>query len=386
MSAQTLLSSRLPFLERGVGHQTLMKWHKYSGIGVITFAMFHPLLVLSPYFALGFSVLDLYKIYTIYHYLGYFTLFLLLFIVITAIFTSKLKINYEHWKWIHKLVYVALIGGYLHSFKLGSDIYLYSPLFYWWLFILSLTIFCVSYRYIFKKLLKVRYKFEITDVVREANDIFTIKLAPKNKMLHYYPGQFAFTNIHSKNIPDEEHHFTISSSPSEPYLSFTIKSLGDYTAKIRNLKKGDEVEVEGPFGTLTNAYMKGPFLFIAGGIGITPIRSMLIDMQANSKNEKSILLYSNKVSEDVAFKKQFDSLMNESDWFSAYYYLTGEDKRGFINKRIDKKVLEQVLKEFKKQPKVFIVGPTGFINQIKADLKKLGLPQKNIFTEKFSLK
>ena len=114
----------------------------------------------------------------------------------------------------------------------------------------------------------------------EAQDTMTFKWYTDKKVT-YFPGQFMYFTIPTLIYPDKRgntRHFTLSSSPTEKYISNTtrIRKESGYKQTLAQLKKGDKIEVEGPSGTfIVDEEEKGPHVFIAGGIGISPFRSML---------------------------------------------------------------------------------------------------------------
>lgn len=375
VALQPLLSSRLKVLERGVGHDRLMRWHGNNAKIVTVLVLLHPSLLFAKYILDGLTPLQYSRYYDSLGYLLGYVMFVLLFIiVITSLFSRKLNLKYEHWRRIHLLTYVVVFGGFVHSYRVGADIQ--RGLFqYWWLGLLLIALTGILHRYI---VLPCKRRMYIVDAVISENGVAnTVILSPeKGEKITHNPGQFAFTHFYSKSLPKEEHHFTISSAPSESKLKFTIKSLGDFTSQVKHLKKGEKIQVEGPYGAFSNAGMKGPFLFIAGGIGITPIRSMLKEMQLTGKFEKSVLLYAATGRNELVF---YDELLNMSKekWLNAK----------FISERhIEEKDIKEALEKLGGMPAVFLVGPEPMMKAMEKLLIKNGVPKNKIFTERFSLK
>ena len=108
-------------------------------------------------------------------------------------------------------------------------------------------------------------------------------------------------------LPVEEHHFTIASSPTEPaFHTSTIKASGDFTATIGQTSPGDLAIIQAPFGRFS--YVLKPqaldLVFIAGGIGITPLMSNLRHMRDTQADRRVLLLYSNKTENDIVFREE----------------------------------------------------------------------------------
>src|SRR3989338_4141605 len=152
----------------------------------------------------------------------------------------------------------------------------------------------------------------------EAQDTMTFKW-DTDKKVTYFPGQFMYFTIPTLIYPDKRgntRHFTLSSSPTEKYISNTtrIRKESGYKQTLAQLKKGDKIEVEGPSGTfIVDEEEKGPHVFIAGGIGITPFRSMLkYKMDKNLKYNVQ-LIYSNSIPELIAFRKEIEEWDKKSN-------------------------------------------------------------------------
>ena len=216
----------------------------------------------------------------------------------------------------------------------------------------------------------------VESVKSEGNVAQTITLSPKvGSKIRHIAGQFAYTHFYSKAVPTEEHHFTISSAPSEKKLQFTIKKLGDFTSQIHKVKKGEKIQLEGPYGVFSNAKMNGPFLFIAGGIGITPLRSMLKEMKISRNTQKTTLLYAANAKNEMVFYDELTKMSNE-EWLDVQ----------FFERRIDKEDIQKALTEMGNETKVFLCGPIPMMKAVEKMLDELHIPRRYVYTEKFALK
>lgn len=389
LSLQPLLGSRMPVLERGIGLDRILKIHALNGRLLFIFVLLHPIVLFAPTLFGGLSLTQLLSSFTIYHWMGVTALVLIIFILATTIYSAAMRVNYEVWKVLHKIAYVVIILGFAHSFYLGSDITSKGVLFYWWIVLGTLALLGISYRYIIKSWIFRNSWYKVIDVIQETHDIRTIILEPLvGKVFNFVPGQFAYVNFYSQQVPKEEHHFTISSAPNPNYLSFSIKASGDFTSKLGDLKIGEKAKIEGPYGVFTNTGMKEPFLFIAGGIGITPVMSILRKMQSEKIKGQSVLIYANKSPEDTAFEDELN-IMERQGLIKIVYVFSNEGEIKFNKKFYQGKVEENILKTEVKDIKndtVFLVGPPPMIDALQQILQNLGVDKRKIFTEKFSLK
>ena len=145
-------------------------------------------------------------------------------------------------------------------------------------------------------------KVIITDIVDEAKDIKSFRLQP---VIKYLPGQWMYVTIpQPSTLSPQKHHFTISSSPTEEFLQFTTKyrQESDYKKALWQKRVGDELEITGPFGSfMLDEKDTSPRLFIAGGIGITPFRSMIKYVTDKQLTLPIFLLFSVKNKADATF-------------------------------------------------------------------------------------
>lgn len=137
----------------------------------------------------------------------------------------------------------------------------------------------------------------IIEIVDETKEIKSFRLQP---VIKYLPGQWMYVRL-DENL---KHHFTISSSPTESFLQFTTKYRGesDYKKALWQKRVGDELEITGSFGSFTlDEKDTSAHLFIAGGIGITPFRSMIKYATDKQLALPITLLYSVKNKTEAAF-------------------------------------------------------------------------------------
>jgi ferredoxin-NADP reductase len=124
--------------------------------------------------------------------------------------------------------------------------------------------------------------------------------------------------VHGSSIPAEEHPFSIASSPSpDGLISLTIKKIGDFTSTIGRIEPGDVAIVHGPFGRFSHVFHStdDDLVFVAAGIGITPLMSMLRYMRDRQVSRRVLLVYANRGAADIVFRSELQSI--ESGGFPA---------------------------------------------------------------------
>ena len=179
-------------------------------------------------------------------------------------------------------------------------------------------------------------------------------------------------------------HFTHSSSPTEGYIDFTTRLTGsEYKNALDALPLGAEVEIEGPFGAFTLADDAERACFLTGGIGITPIRSILRYMADSGDDREVVLLYGNKDFDSIAFRLELESFTAQLPRLSVVHVLSDpqpdwDGHRGYIRDEI----LDQELPQGGGWTH-YISGPPAMVTSIKELLTGRGVGRREMVMENF---
>lgn len=187
----------------------------------------------------------------------------------------------------------------------------------------------------------------------------------------FISGQATDVSINTLRFRDEKRPFTFTSTNKDLIFEFTIKRYDGMTKHFHELNPGEELIIREPFGTI---HYKGPGVFIAGGTGITPFISIFRDIKKETA-EKSKLIFSNKTHKDILFERELIDIFGEN----AVFLLTDEKRKGYIYKKINKIFLKNGIKDF--DCYFYICGPTGFVDNIKNILVKLGVSKDKLVVE-----
>jgi len=183
----------------------------------------------------------------------------------------------------------------------------------------------------------------------------------------------------------ETHPFTIAASPLEPgIVESTIKQSGNFTDTIDQTRPGDLGRIEGPFGRFSLVHHDiEHFLFIAGGVGITPIMSMLRYLRDTDDPRPAVLLYANKTAADIIFASELEQL---PDHVRVVHVLSRPDdswtgRTGHINRAL----IEEAAGEHLEITHVFLCGPRPMMYAVMGELKKAGIARHRIHHERFTI-
>lgn len=182
--------------------------------------------------------------------------------------------------------------------------------------------------------------------------------------------------------------FSIASAPYENELVFTTRMRNTAFKRVmKNLPIGSEIQFEGGFGsfTLHNDVSK-PAVFLTGGIGITPVRSIIKQAVYDHLQHKMFLFYSNHLPEEAAFLHEFQEIAKQHINFTFIPTMTqvidGMQWSG-KKERISKEMLSENLVDLKASL-YYICGPTGMVAALKQTLIAAGVNEDYIKTEDFT--
>ena len=192
------------------------------------------------------------------------------------------------------------------------------------------------------------------------------------------------------NLPVEEHHWTISSSPTTPgVLCSTIKESGDFTASIGKTKPGDTALVDGPFGRFS--YMLHPdereLVFIAGGIGITPLMSMLRHLRDTRAERSVTLLYANTSEADIVFHDELADMERGGVIPLKVVHVLSKPSDAWQGERgrLDEDKIKRLSGPELTGRAFYVCAPPELMNLTIRTLRKADVPAARIHFERFNL-
>jgi predicted ferric reductase len=376
---QLILIGRIRFIEQEFGHDKMNTIHRTIGYSIVFFFLLHPFLLIlgysgqneasfiSQFFNFIINWEDVIK--------AFIALIIFLIIISVSLPYVRRKIKYEYWYFTHILVYVAIFLVFGHQIK-TADVSFGAALYYWLILNFGIGGLFILFRFVRPWYSFFRHGFYVDRVVPETHDVYSVYIKGKNlKDFKFEAGQFSNYTFFQKGMW-YTHPFSFSKAPDGNSIRISVKGVGDYTRKISSLKPGTKVLIDGPLGIFTEkSSKKDKYLFIAGGIGITPLRSLIESL--SKKGRDIILLYGNKSQKDIAFEKEL------RDFVHKYHIILSEIsdaqfEQGYINEER----ISRLAPDYKER-EVYLCGPVPMMKSVLDTLKKLEIPQKHVHFERF---
>lgn len=386
-----VLSGRFRTISGRIGIDLTMRFHQLIARSLAVFILIHPFLYATPLsralpwdksgqLTLG---LDAGSIAT-----GVIAWILLAVLVAMAIGRDRLPYRYEIWRLSHGLGAAAIaIAGAHHAIEAGR--YSGQPtLQAFWLVMVSIALLTLLVVYVVTPLRQLRHPYRVVSVGKAARKTWTVVIEPtRGQALSFEAGQFVWLTLSRSPFAITEHPFSISSCPADrPRIGFTIKEAGDFTDTIGTLSPGARAYVDGPHGNVTlSGRAASGLILIAGGVGIAPIMSILRQLRAERDPRPIKLVYGNRTAEQILFRPELDGIGQD---LSIDLHLVLSEPPALwagLTGRLDEPVLAQLLDVENATDWLYVVcGPAPMIDSVEETLERLGVPLRQIVSEKFS--
>ncbi len=182
-------------------------------------------------------------------------------------------------------------------------------------------------------------------------------------------GQFFHYVLHHEPTDDRgsDRWFTIATAPSEGFVMVTTRFANEkgssFKKALADLKVGDAIEISDLDGDFTVEDTTKEYVFIAGGIGITPFRSILKELDQNGSRCAITLLYANR-DQDIAYKDELEAFAKNNPALKIHYIISPE--------RVDVARVKELVPDMQK-PIFYISGPEPMVESLGNSLKGSGI-------------
>ncbi|MEV0203829.1 ferredoxin reductase family protein [Streptomyces sp. NPDC050788] len=380
MAFQLVLVARLPWLDRRIGMDRLTSWHRWTG-----FALLWTLLAHAAFITFGYAdgagvgpvteIVDLAE--TTEGVLRAIVAFgILLVVAAVSARAARRRLAYETWHFVHLYTYVAVVLAFTHQIATGTTFTASSAARTYWYGVWVVALGAVVLgRVVLPLWRNARHRFRVSAVVPESDDVVSIHITGRDlDKLPARAGQFFLWRFLTPDRWWQANPYSLSAAPDGRSLRLTAKAAGEGSAALRHVKAGTRVFAEGPYGAFTALHRtRSESLLIAGGVGVTPIRALLEDLDGHA-----VVIHRVTAERDAVLHDELRELAIAKG--AEVHLVTGPP----VPDRLAPRELARLVPDIAERD-VFLCGPPPMMKAVLRTLADLGVPKQQIHFERFSL-
>lgn len=309
-------------------------------------------------------------------------------LIVLSLWRVEIRMKYEPWRVVHALLAVAILGfGAAHVIGVGHYLELFWKQALWIVMALG-AVGLLIYIRVARPAKILHQPWTVDEIIRERGDAWTLRLRPVDHPgMSFEPGQFAWLTVGRSPFGVREHPFSFSSTadaPDRPAL--TIKELGDFTRTVGEIEPGTIAYLDGPHGVFIPRRMEADaFVFVAGGIGITPIMSILRTFADRGDRRPVTLIYASESWDAVTFREELEALEPRLNLRVVHVLRDPpEDWEGETG-YVDRELIERHLPEDPDSAAYMLCGPEPVTDAVEDALRELGIRHGQIRVERFNV-
>jgi predicted ferric reductase len=380
------LMARVPAVERGVGTDTLARWHSMTGRYTVSLSVAHTLLIIWGYAVTAHTdvVHQTGALLTTYPdvLMATVALGLLVAVGVASARAARRRLRYETWHFVHLYTYLAVALAFSHQFSTGADFVTNRPArVLWSALYVGVAALLFWFRMVRPVVQATRHRMRVVEVRRESPDTVSVWLTGRRlDELGAEPGQFFRWRFLAKGLWWAANPYSLSAPPRPDLLRITVKASGDHSRAIATVRPGTRVLAEGPFGSFTaGRRRRRHVLLLAGGVGITPLRA-LFESLPGAPGEVT-LLYRARSADNLVFRPELEWIAYQRG--AQVHYILGRRGRGRRQDPLNAAALGRLVPGLR-QHDVYVCGPPGMAAQATRALRQAGVPRRQIHHETFT--
>ena len=374
------LMSRTPSLERGIGADVLARWHARGGRVVIGLIVVHAAAAVAAWAQSRQEGAWL----ALWHVLRLPWLMAatvgtlaLLAVGAASVRAARRRLSYETWHTLHLLTYIGVALAFVHELA-GPDLTGHLLLQVGWALLYTYVFALVLLHRVLAPLRQAtRHRLRVAAVVPEGPGVVSIVVEGRYLTeLRAQPGQFFRWRFLTPDTWRTAHPFSLSAPPTDRRLRLTVKALGEGSALLQNIAVGTWIVAEGPYGAMTAARRtRRNVLLIAGGVGITPMRTLFETIPVLAGQDLT-LLYRARGPEHVIFRDELEQIAHQRG--VRLYYLVGDDATCLSAPSLQRLVPDLAERD------VYLCASPRMSDAVRASLDRAGLPAEQLHEERFA--
>jgi predicted ferric reductase len=381
MVVVVLLVARVPTLERAIGQDRLVAWHRKLGPWPLYLLLAHAVLITVGYAQQAKDGLLHQLGQLLWTYPGILAATvgsICLFAAgITSYRLARRRMAYETWWSVHLYTYLALFLSFSHQIDTGASFVGHPVARFWWaaLWLGTLGV-VVAARIALPLWRSLRHQVRVVGVSPEGPGVVSVLL--RGRVLHRLPvagGQFFQWRFLQRGMWWQAHPYSLSGAPSGDLLRITVKDLGDHSSRLARLTPGTPVAIEGPYGAFTADTAEHDRLLLVGaGVGTAPILALLQDLPQGAD---VIVLLRGSTHDDLVLRDEVADEVRQRG--GRLVELVGSRDQV----RLDAGALREIVPDLRRR-EVYLCGPDALSRQLASDLERAGVPERRIHFESFT--
>ena len=376
-----VLVARLPALERAVGHDRLVRWHRRLAPWPLLLLAAHGALIALGYGqAAGIGPLHQFGV-LLTSYPGVLAATagfgLLAMAGVTSYRLARARMRHENWWAVHLYVYLGLALSFSHQLSTGAVFVAQPAARAWWISVWLATAGVVLvYRIGLPIWRSLYHRLRVVAVHPEGPGVVSLVLeGHRLDRLAVAGGQFLQWRFLRRGLWWQAHPYSLSALPTSSHLRVTVKDMGDHSSELARLRPGTRVAIEGPYGAFTHhARARDAVLLVGAGVGVTPLRALLEDLPSHVDVEV-VLRASTR--EELVLEHEVAELVERRG--GRLHRLVGP--RSAI--QLDRAALRQLVPDVAERD-VYICGPDGFSAAVERAARASGTPRAQVHREAFA--
>ncbi|WP_172638841.1 ferredoxin reductase family protein [Streptomyces tailanensis] len=380
MAFQLVLVARLPWFDRRIGMDRLTSWHRWTGFSVLWLLVAHGVFITFGYAQSSDmdpvnQLIDLAE--TVEGVLrAIVALGIIIVIGVVSARFARRRLAYETWHFIHLYTYVAVVLAFTHQVAAGTTFASSETATAYWYGVWGVALASVFVgRLVLPLWRNWRHQLRVTAVVPEADNVVSVYMTGRDlDRMPARAGQFFLWRFMTRDRWWQANPFSLSAAPDGKQLRLTAKAAGDGSAALRHVKVGTRVFAEGPYGAFTAMHRTRPeSVLIAGGVGVTPIRALLEEIQGHA-----VVIYRVATNQDAVLYTELQQLAFDKG--AELHLVSGPVSPDLLAPRELLRMVPDIADR-----DVFLCGPPPMMKAVLGNLRELDVPKPQIHFERFSL-
>lgn len=381
MLIMVLLVARLPWLERTVGQERLVRWHRAAAPWALGLICAHAVAITLGYAQAARTgwLQELWVLLRSYpDMLAAMAGFgLLVMAGVTSYRYVRRRLRYETWWVVHLYLYLGLALAFAHQIVTGVAFVGHPLARALWIVVWAATAGLVLVFRVGQPCWRsLRHRLRVVEVRREAPEVVSVICQGRHlEKLPVSGGQFMLWRFLARDLWWQAHPYSLSALPRPPYLRLTIKVAGDQSQAVARLRPGTRVAIEGPYGAFTpHARSSRRVALIGAGVGVTPLRALLEDLPPGT--DVVVVLRASAAS-GLIHRDEIAALVRQHG--GRLHEVTGPRERV----RFGAGALRRLVPDLADRD-VYVCGPDGFSALVSGAALQLGVPPARLHCEAFA--